>query len=266
MLPPSALATSTLQRQQNDVVAQDGSQGQRNRTSFSQSLSPEFPGLAESVCRMREERDAARYTPDGPSEQTYQQMSTSSGLQLTESNRTETCFVPPTLPSVSYLDIMYNYYADELKCYLKFLGSLTVYEYKMYGKHPKVTKLAHGYEPRLYNDWLLSLLPVSSKEIQIFRSLAPPKDYDYSLLARCIRFALSPAEKQFSWTVHPQHIALIMERTDEHGKVRTIEREVEEKMKNRRIIDGMKRVFALVRLGKTFEEFLGLRRKCVVQK
>jgi hypothetical protein len=254
MLPPSALATSTLQRQQNDVVAQDGSQGQRNRTSFSQSLSPEFPGLAESVCRMREERDAARYTPDGPSEQTYQQMSTSSGLQLTESNRTETCFVPPTLPSVSYLDIMYNYYADELKCYLKFLGSLTV------------TKLAHGYEPRLYNDWLLSLLPVSSKEIQIFRSLAPPKDYDYSLLARCIRFALSPAEKQFSWTVHPQHIALIMERTDEHGKVRTIEREVEEKMKNRRIIDGMKRVFALVRLGKTFEEFLGLRRKCVVQK
>jgi hypothetical protein len=256
LLPHSAPVTSNSQRQQNDFVAPHRSQGQRNTATVSQSFSPELLGVAGRVSQTRKERDVPRYILDGSSEQIHQQKSTSSRLQPTESNRSATCFVSPTLPSISYLDIMYSYDSEEPKLFLKFLGSLTMYEYKQDSKRLTVTKFAHGHDPKLYNEWLLSLLPVSGKEIQTFRSLTPPKDYDYSLLARCIRFTLSPVEK----------IALIMERTDEYGQPRTDEREMEEKLKNRRIIDGMKGVFALVRPAESFEEYLWVRQKRVVKK
>jgi hypothetical protein len=163
---------------------------------------------------------------------------------------------------------MYNYDADDLEPYLKFLGSLQILEYKVVGKRLTTARITQGRDPKLYNDWLLSLLPIGRKEIQTFHSLKLPEKYDYSLLARCIRFAQSPVEKTFSWTVHPHHIALIMERTNEYGKARTNERKekLEERLNNRRIIDGMKKLFALVRPEETFEEYVGIRRKRVVKE
>jgi hypothetical protein len=162
---------------------------------------------------------------------------------------------------------MYNYDADDLEPYLKFLGSLQILEYKVVGKRLTTARITQGHDPKLYNDWLLSLLPIGRKEIQTFHSLKLPEKYDYSLLARCIRFAQSSAEKSFSWTVHPNHITLIMERTDEYGKARTNEKEdkVEERLKNRRIIDGMKKLFALVKPAEIFEEYVGIRTKRVVK-
>jgi hypothetical protein len=253
-------------RQQTNSVAADRSHAQRNTTIPSQSLSPELPGVAERAYQIRRERDAARCSPHDSAEPTHQK--SLSQPRLIDPNSPKICFVPQTLPSISYLDIMYNYDADDLEPYLKFLGSLQILKYKVGGKRLATARIAHGHEPKLYNDWLLSLLPIGRKEIQTSHSLKLPEKYDYSLLARCIRFAQSPVEKTFSWTVHPHHIALIMERTNEYGKARTNERKekLEERLNNRRVIDGMKKLFALVRPEETFEEYVGIRRKRVVKK
>jgi hypothetical protein len=264
-LPPRATVMSTPRRRQNSFVTADQNQTQRNTTISSQSLSPELPGVAERAYQIRRERDEARCSPHDSAEPTHQK--SLSQPCLIDPNSPKICFVPPTLPSISYLDIMYNYDADDLEQYLIFLGSLQILDYKVGGKRLNTARITQGHDPKLYNDWLLSLLPIGRKETQTFRSLKPPEKYNYSLLARCIRFAQSSAEKTFSWTVHPNHITLIMERTDEYGKARTNEKEdkVEERLKNRRIIDGMKKLFALVKPAEIFEEYVGIRTKRVVK-
>jgi hypothetical protein len=257
---------SAPRRQQATSVAVDRSHTQRDTTTLSQSLSPELPGVAESAYQMRRDRDAARCSPHDSAEPTRQKLY--SQLRLIDLTSPKTYFVLPALPSISYLDIVYNYDADELEPYLKFLGSLQILEYKVGVKRLTTAQIAHGHDPKLYNDWLLSLLPIGRNNLQTFHSMKNPEKYDYSLLARCIRFAQSPAEKTFSWTVHPHHIALIMERSDEYGNARANEREekVEARLKNRRIIDGMKKLFALVRPAETFEDYVGIQRKRVVRE
>jgi hypothetical protein len=261
--PASVGKIPSPRRQQTNPVAADWGHAQRNTTIPSQSLSPELPGVAERAYQIRRERDAARCSPHDSAEPTHQK--SLSQPRLIDPNSPKICFVPPTLPPISYLDIMYNYDADDLELYLKFLGSLQILDYKVGGKHLTTARITQGHDPKLYNDWLLSLLPIGRKETQTFRSLKPPEKYNYSLLARCIRFAQSSAEKTFSWTVHPNHITLIMERTDEYGKARINEKEdkVEERLKNRRIIDGMKKLFALVKPAEIFEEYVGIRTKLV---
>jgi hypothetical protein len=162
---------------------------------------------------------------------------------------------------------MYNYDTRDLKPYLKFLKSLHMHGYKADNKRHKTTQLAQGHDSKRYNDWLLSLLPAGGKEIPKFRSTAPPEEYDYSLLARCTRFAQSRSERRFSWTVHPVHIALIMERTNEYGKAITNERDektdedvnedVAVRNQKLRLLAGFRRVFAAVRPGEVLEDYLG---------
>jgi hypothetical protein len=171
---------------------------------------------------------------------------------------------------------MYNYDRTDLKLYLKFLRSLQMHGYKADNKRHKTTHLAQGHDPKLYNDWLLSLLPTGSKEIHKFRIMAKPEEYDYSLLARCTRFAQSRLERRFSWTVHPVHIALIMERTDGYGKAITNERDekadedVDEEVAGRnqklRLLAGFRRVFAAIRSGEVLEEYLGAMKPPAMKK
>jgi hypothetical protein len=248
--------------------------GQRNTTRDSQSIPPEIQEVTVRTHQTRKERDLDRNSLDRCSGHTTRQ---SPPLhQPTTADGTESNFVPLNIPSLSFLDIMYNYDRTDLKLYLKFLRSLQMHGYKADNKRHKTTHLAQGHDPKLYNDWLLSLLPTGSKEIHKFRIMAKPEEYDYSLLARCTRFAQSRLERRFSWTVHPVHIALIMERTDGYGKAITNERDekadedVDEEVAGRnqklRLLAGFRRVFAAIRSGEVLEEYLGAMKPPAMKK
>lgn len=63
---------------------------------------------------------------------------------------------------------------------------------------------------------LRSLVPIE-RGVPTFRGLRTPATGDLSLLARCIRFAKSRAEEHACWAVHPKHIMLICEYTNNDG-------------------------------------------------
>jgi hypothetical protein len=261
-LPPKSEVMSAGRRWNSNPGRNEG---QRNTTRDSQSIRSEMPELAARIHQIPKERDPNRSGPDRSSGQTARQAP--SLHQPTTASGTETYFLPPNIPSPSFLNIMYNYDTKDIKPYLKFLKSLQMHGYKTDNKSHKTARLAQGHDPKLYNDWLLSLLPAGGKEIRKFRSIAQPEEHDYSFLARCTRFAQSRAEKRFSWTVHPVHIALIMERTDGYGKAITNERDekadedVDEEVAGRnqklRLLAGFRRVFAAIRSGEVLEEYLG---------
>jgi hypothetical protein len=240
-------------------------EGQRNTARDSQSVPPEIPEVAARTHQIRKERDSDRSGPDRSLGQTARQSAPIH--QPTTADGAESYFASPDIPSLSFLDIMYNYDTQDLKPYLKFLKSLQMHGYKADNTRHKTTQLAQGHDSKRYNDWLLSLLPAGGKEIPKFRSIAPPEEYDYSLLARCTRFAQSRSERRFSWTPHPVHIALIMERTNEYGKAITNERDektdedvnedVAVRNQKLRLLAGFRRVFAAVRPGEVLEEYLG---------
>jgi hypothetical protein len=240
-------------------------EGHRNTARDSQSIPPEIPEVAARTHQIRKERDSNRSGSDRSLWQTARQ--SPSIHQPTTADGTGSYFASPDIPSLSFLNIMYNYDDQDLEPYLKFLKSLQMHGYRADNKRHKITQLAQGHNSKLYNDWLLSLLPAGGKEIHKFRSIAQPEEYDYSLLARCTRFAQSRSERRFSWTVHPVHIALIMERTNDYGKAITNERDgkvdkaVDEDVTARnqklRLLAGFRRVFAAVRPGEVLEEYLG---------
>jgi hypothetical protein len=112
--------------------------------------------------------------------------------------------------------MMCTYDPTNVDPYLDFLATLATPAHALKERNTK--SVTFSAEPRCsqYNDWLRTLLP-SGVAIPTSRSLRLPDENDFSLLARCIRYAKSSSEKQVCWAVHPTHVALIQERTNKYG-------------------------------------------------
>ena len=137
-------------------------------------------------------------------------------LQEPAAINTGTGFTPPKVPSVGIYNMMNNYDTRDIKQYLHYLLTLSAAKGKLGPKDMQYTQLQPEPYLREMNGWLLSLLPPYENKY-MFRSIPMPKEMDHTLLARCIRYAHSHAQQQLSWAVHPVHVALIAERTNEYG-------------------------------------------------
>lgn len=130
----------------------------------------------------------------------------------------EAQFVPPNIPTLGFLNIMNNYDTTNLSPYFEFLHSLRSpgNEMSQVGTVPRPHSRLPQAHQEAFSKWLCSLLP-AGEPVPRLCSVLVPEPNDYSLLARCARYAQSHAEREVCWAVHPAHIALIMERTDQYG-------------------------------------------------
>jgi hypothetical protein len=81
-----------------------------------------------------------------------------------------------------------------------------------------------------WNLWLNSKLAPDSELPALFRNFTykrtnVPAPDDVSLLARCVRFAQSDAQKEIDWRAHPSHVHEIIQRTNVYGLELLISRE-----------------------------------------
>ena len=130
----------------------------------------------------------------------------------------EAQFVPPNIPPLGFLNIMNNYDTANLNPYFEFLHSLRFPENEMSQEVTAIQCQFHlpPAHQEAFNKWLCSLLP-AGEPVPRLCSVLVPEPNDCSLLARCARYAQSYAEREVCWAIHPAHIALIMERTDQYG-------------------------------------------------
>jgi hypothetical protein len=81
-----------------------------------------------------------------------------------------------------------------------------------------------------WNLWLNSKLASDSELPALFRDFTykqtkAPSSQDVSLLARCVRFAQSDAQKEIDWRANPAHVHEIIQRTNAYGLELLISRE-----------------------------------------
>ncbi|KAF2821265.1 hypothetical protein CC86DRAFT_411562 [Ophiobolus disseminans] len=99
----------------------------------------------------------------------------------------------PQVPQTGTYSIMNNYDSQDYRPYVELLESLGDPICKFGSKDTGYTRL----EPQPY------LREMNTKD-------------DGTVLARCIRYAQSHAQQQLSWILHPIHVALIVERTNQY--------------------------------------------------
>lgn len=106
--------------------------------------------------------------------------------------------------------------ADPRK-YIHHLNRLTSSEKILY-RHARYVPLPPERNIGSINQRLLNLLePRQGDEPILFREFSGIHVYDPSLLARCVRFAQSDAQKSIDWRAHPAHVAEILQRTNVYG-------------------------------------------------
>jgi hypothetical protein len=130
--------------------------------------------------------------------------------------REEPAFISPNVPTTGLLNVLSNYNHFDMVPYLDFVKYLGTPAAEVHQGDMVQSELAKVLRPKQYSEWLWSLLLVKGG-VPTFRGLRTPVADDLSLLARCIRFAKSRAEEHACWAVHPRHIMLICEYTNNYG-------------------------------------------------
>lgn len=125
-------------------------------------------------------------------------------------------FIAPKLPTTGLLNVFSNYNHLDIGPYLNFLKYLETTAGDVQEEDMFQSELPKALRPKQYSEWLRSLLPIEGG-VPTFRGLRTPAVEDLSLLARCIRFAKSRAEEHVCWAVHPKHVILICEYTNNYG-------------------------------------------------
>jgi hypothetical protein len=125
-------------------------------------------------------------------------------------------FVPPRVPNPGIYDTMHLYNPSNVRPYIHFLKSLEPSAGTLSAEDMKYTRLQPQPNHQEMNAWLLLLIPANERRVLLNTFQIPPAD-DCNAIARCIRYANSHAQKKLSWCLHPVHVALIAERTNEYG-------------------------------------------------
>lgn len=127
-----------------------------------------------------------------------------------------TSFIPPIVPKPGIYNMMNNYNNSSLHPYYAFLRTLGPVKTKPRPEDMQYTPLPPDPHSHDMDEWLRTLLPTDMSHV-LWRDFRQPARDEFSVLARCIRYASSPAQHMLSWVVHPVHVALIVERTNRYG-------------------------------------------------
>jgi hypothetical protein len=125
-------------------------------------------------------------------------------------------FVPPRVSNPGIYDINHVNNPSDVRPYIHFLTSIEPPAGSLSAADMQYTRLQPEPNPQEMNAWLLSLIPAHERRVLLNTFQRSAAD-DCTAIARCIRYANSYAQKKLSWCLHPAHVALTAERTNEYG-------------------------------------------------